>query len=143
MLLVNSRFSDAKVMEWDNPSAMVLLSFSMPNLSLKQWLLQAEKFEIPVYIRGLYKNSLIETQKKLSLLSNSNALNSLAIDPRFFEYFEITKVPVLILCKEKGKCDLVYGDVNLKSGLMFASTHSKYSRSYSEKILNKGRSDSE
>lgn len=120
------------------PQAKIYISFSMPNLSLHQWLEQAYDLKIPVFIRGLYQNSFRETQNKIMrLYENSNNKNGIAIDPLEFRRYQIRKVPALVLAMDKDHYDVVYGDVSLEAALTVIAKQGKYSKEYAERLLEK------
>lgn len=89
----------------------ILASSSMSESSLKQLVRDAEKKNLPVYFRGLIKNSYKETAayfKKLGV--------GITIDPRPFSAFNQTQVPAFIF-KGKDKVLILKGNVPLTYAL--------------------------
>jgi len=79
-----------------NNMPIVLVSFSMPDSTLKSLLSEAIKFGGSVVIRGLYKNDFEKTLNKIKSLSDSKDAG-IAIDPTLFERINVKTVPTFIL----------------------------------------------
>jgi len=131
----------------ENVHVLVLVSFSMPNQSLIETLIEAHTLHIPVLIRGLVNNSFPETMSKmLSLMheadkEQSGSIDGISIDPRPFRKYQITQVPAVIVeqvenegdSQEEGgvkkdnsmiemteiskKAEIVYGDISIENAL--------------------------
>lgn len=89
----------------------ILASSSMSESSLKQLVKDAEKVNLPVYFRGLIKNSYKETAayfKKIGV--------GITIDPRPFREFSQKQVPAFVL-KSKYKTLIIKGNVPLTYAL--------------------------
>jgi|SRR3990170_9014595 len=112
--------------------AIVFVSFSMPELSLKQIIQDAAHYKIPVVIRGLYKNSFRKTIEKMFELVKENNKGGLLINPKWFKEYEIKAVPAVVVGQRyaeniigeknevrKGykKNDVVYGNIPIKRAL--------------------------
>src|SRR5262249_44152037 len=104
---------------------LIFVSFSMPNLSLKQWMREAERIHSPVVIRGLLDNSFKATAKKMADLTLDNH-GGVQLDPTLFRRFQINQVPAVVIwrdsnCEAHQSCienyDVIYGDVTLKYAL--------------------------
>lgn len=102
----------------DIKEAIIFVSFSMPDLSLKQIIYDASRYQVPVVIRGLYKNSFRKTIEKLFELIKENNKGGIAINPRWFKKHDIKAVPAVVVSQEHGtKSDVVYGNIPLKKAL--------------------------
>jgi len=98
------------------PNAILFVSFSMPDLALKQALLDGKKYHIPVVLRGLYKNSFQETGKKIFELVKEKKQGGIAINPLWFREFNIQTVPALVL-RHGNDFDVIYGNITLQQAL--------------------------
>jgi len=95
----------------------VFVSFSMPEQLLQETLSEASRLHFPVYLNGLYHNSMQETAIKLLRLSQQIPNLSLQIDPTRFERFAISQVPALVVARGKA-FDVLYGHLSLREGLL-------------------------
>ena len=79
---------------------LVFVSFSMPEESLRQLVLDAHRAEVPVLLQGFVGGSLTETATRMRVLLGAEAgqdlLGGVVIDPRAFRIFRVTEVPVFI-----------------------------------------------
>ncbi|MEI8055418.1 MAG: type-F conjugative transfer system pilin assembly protein TrbC [bacterium] len=104
--------------ETDTEKAIIFVSFSMPSLSLKQVIHDASIYQVPVVIRGLYKNSFRKTIEKIFDLIKENNKGGIAINPRWFKEYDIKAVPAVVVTQKHGtKSDVVYGNIPLKKAL--------------------------
>ena len=71
---------------------LIFVSSSMPIESLKRLAYQAVQHDAILVIRGMVKNSMLETAKLVDQIDHP-----LEIDPKLFEQFEIQKVPVFLI----------------------------------------------
>lgn len=114
------------------PQAIFFVSFSMPDLSLKQIIYDASKYQIPVVIRGLYQNSFRKTLEKIFELVKDNNQGGIAISPQWFKEYDIKAVPAVVVSddienvenkylsaksEKSKKSDVVYGNIPLKKAL--------------------------
>lgn len=112
----------------------VLVSSSLPKSSLKQYLIDAEKFNAQIVLQGLVRSSLKDTA---SLILNAQA-GGLSIDPIIFSKLDVQKIPAIIKfnargldCLKQKDCvpdkvdyDIVYGNISLDYALkLFARSH--------------------
>ena len=102
------------------PTAIIFVSFSMPELALKQFIQDGAKYHVPVVMRGLYKNSFKETVDKMFNLVKDDNKGGIAIDPIWFKDFAIENVPAVVV-EENGKYDVVYGNIPVKRSLTIIS----------------------
>ena len=105
--------------EIDTEKAIIFVSFSMPDLSLKQIIYDASLYRVPVVIRGLYQNSFRKTIENIFELIKENNKGGIAINPRWFKEYDIKAVPAIVVSHGHGtKSDVVYGNIPLKKALL-------------------------
>lgn len=115
--------SHTKAATKPSPEAIIFVSFSMPTLSLKQIIRDADRYQVPIVIRGLYKNSFRETIEKIFNLVKEDNKGGMSINPVWFRKYNIKTVPALIVNNENNKnqetkdFDIVYGNIRLKNAL--------------------------
>ena len=98
-------------------SVMVFVSFSMPKESLKAWMHEAQKIHAPIILRGLINNSFKDTQKAIfDLIKEDHSLGGMQIDPLSFKKFNISKVPAVVLTRDR-EFDVIYGNVTFDYAL--------------------------
>lgn len=120
-----------------NEKVIIFVSFSMPELSLKQIIHDAARYQVPVVIRGLYKNSFRKTIEKIFELIKENNKGGIAINPRWFREYNIKAVPAFAITQEYGtKSDIVYGNIPLRKALKMVAEQGEASNTAKE-ILNK------
>ena len=104
----------------------VFVSFSMPDISLKQWLNQASKLQARVILRGFKDNSLKESIKKITSITKNSNTRGFEINPDLFKVFNIKRVPAVVLTEKcyardvfsrKIEYDIVRGNVGLYKSL--------------------------
>ena len=106
---------------------LVFLSFSMPEKSLKSWLLQCKRSGATPVIRGLIHNSFRDTMRVVQALSQKTGIG-MQLDPLLFKTFDIRMVPAVVYIKDIPSCpanmdckpvdyDSLYGDVSLDYAL--------------------------
>lgn len=98
-----------------NSPVLIFVSFSMSQESLRGWLVQAQKINAPIYIRGLVNNSFKDTTVAVSQLIQ-NQKGGLLIDPPLFKKYAIKEVPAVVVPKGDD-FDVIYGDVTLDYAL--------------------------
>ena len=117
---------------------LIFLSFSMPDVAIKQWLLQAEKIHAPVLIKGLINNSIKDTVGKINEFVNENSKAGIYIDPVRFKQFNIIKVPAVVLTEKidplcvgdsctQSPFVVVYGNASLNAALEHMEKNSELS----------------
>lgn len=108
-----------------SPTVLIFVSFSMPKESLKGWMMEAEKIDAPIIIRGLIHNSFKETTQTMKDLIKDNH-GGVQLDPQQFKKYQINKVPAVVVtsnstCLPTQSCiehyDVVYGNVTLAYAL--------------------------
>lgn len=104
---------------------MIFVSLAMPEQSLRLWAAQAAHLDIPLRIRGFYKDSLQKTTEKSFELFGKNNLAGLLIDPEAFENYNLQAVPAVVWVlapreipeKISPLFEVVYGDTSLDAAL--------------------------
>ena len=146
---INKLFSDKKNSSKANnvkkaDGAILFVSFSMPDNLLIELSEQANKYNIPLVIKGLVNNDFKETFRKIQEVktkatANHRDFHGVSIDPIWFEQFDIKKVPALVLTQRGGECelqkvchnqayDVVYGNSPVKNSLQqISNSDSKFS----------------
>ena len=94
------------------PYAIIFVSLGMPDASLKRIIRDADFYNIPVVIRGLYKNSFKETTTKVLRLVEETNKGGVVINPNWFREHQVTVVPTLVLGKDK-----IAGNITIQSAL--------------------------
>lgn len=92
---IQTALSSPKSTPDHNQNLLVFVSFSLGDSTLKQLFRDVQKIGGQLVMRGLYKNSFIQTQKKIQDLKIV-----VDIDPTLFERFQIQEVPTFIIVKE-------------------------------------------
>lgn len=109
---------------------VVLVSFSMPDASLRQLSEQARTYGFSTVFRGLVNNSFADTLAKLQEVFDGDTENmpGVSIDPTAFVRFDVEAVPAFIFlkgpmdpCESQGcisdpapEHDIVYGNVSFQ-----------------------------
>lgn len=98
--------SIADVKDTPPPSigVMVFVSFSIPDLPLKELVVDAREAGVPVVLQGFVDGSLEQTARRMADLightdgpgAQAEALGGVIIDPRAFRVFEVHHVPTFI-----------------------------------------------
>ncbi len=102
----------------------------MPAASWRQWAREAAGIGVPLVLRGVSQDGLPATAREMSVrLGGAEA--GVAIDPRLFRLFGITRVPAVVVvpggvpaCRSRGCADdpapphdLVTGNIGLVAAL--------------------------
>ena len=90
---------------------LVFTSLSVPAASWRQWAHEAASIGVPLVLRGVGSNGLRATVKRIGeRLGDAEA--GLAIDPRLFRLFGVTRVPAVVVvpggvppCRSRGCAD--------------------------------------
>jgi type-F conjugative transfer system pilin assembly protein TrbC len=86
---------------------LIFVSSSMPVASLKILAHQAKEQGAILVIRGMVKDSMVETAKLVDEINHP-----LDIDPKLFEQFEVIQVPTFLIFK-RGRWHKMRGNVDL------------------------------
>lgn len=95
--------------------AGVLVSFSVPEESLRRLAEDAARAGIPLYLNGLADGSARATAQRI-LRVDPNGKSRWSVDPRLFDMLRVKAVPVLVIEHEEGFAVLA-GDVRLSYSL--------------------------
>lgn len=104
---IQSEISNPKV-----ENILVFVSFSMPNIALKELSNQADKYNAKLILRGLHKNSFRKTAQKI-LEIDKNGMQ-FEINPELFKEYQIKQVPTLVLIKNGKEINRLSGNVSLE-----------------------------
>ena len=97
---------------------LVFVSLAMPESSLKQLAMEAEKTKARLVIRGLLENSFKTTLTRRQELKIPGE-----IDPTLFELFDVSRVPTFVRCRMtaegavKAGHDRLTGNIFLRDAL--------------------------
>ncbi len=109
---------------------LIFISLSVPAASWRQWADDAARSGTPLVLRGVGEGGLPETAKRIGeRLGGTDA--GVAIDPRLFRLFAVTRVPAVVVapggvppCESRGCSgdaaplhDLVAGNIGLVAAL--------------------------
>lgn len=82
----------------------LLLSFSLPEHTLKEYFRESSKYGIPICLRGLVDNSFKKTRERILQLMldehqkpDDSALTGLVIDPVIYQRAGVNEVPALVV----------------------------------------------
>ena len=114
----------------NTPEILLFTSLSVPAASWRQWARDAARIGAPLIMRGVAEGSLRATVKRIGdRLGGAEA--GVAIDPRLFRLFGVTRVPAVVVvpggvppCRSPGCSDdpppphdLVTGNIGLAAAL--------------------------
>ncbi len=100
---------------------LVFVSWSMPEVAIKQWMSEAGNFDASINVQGLiaedFPKSIAKMQKFVEENNNEGGIN---IDPELFDKYDIKKVPAVVVRKydsSDSPFDMVYGTSTIKEAL--------------------------
>lgn len=98
---------DAAGPKYGSDRIFILLSFSMPEESLRSVMVEADRFGVPIVMRGFVKNDAYATQTAIQRVFKNDAESiGFNIDPTIFTRFNVTSVPQLIVVNDDlGSCE--------------------------------------
>jgi len=102
---------------------IVFVSLGMPDNSLKQLAIEAEKTKARLVIRGLLDNSFKTTMTRLQELKIP-----VEIDPTLFELFEVERVPTFIRCKRTPEGAIKAGHDRISGNIFISDALEKFDR---------------
>lgn len=119
-----------------NPDIIVFVSLSMPDQLLKQLFTEASKRNIPVVVRGLYKNSFKGTASRIFNITKNKKVGGVLVNPIWFQQYRINSVPTVVVarkgkpCREKQYCsnnqfDSVSGNISISKALEIITQHQR------------------
>lgn len=91
---------------------LVFVSFSMPELSLKELSKEAGKHNAKLILRGLYRESFRKTAEKILEIDKKGM--GLEIDPKLFKKYQIKQVPTFVLIEGEKEIGRLSGNVTLE-----------------------------
>ena len=95
----------------------IFVSFSMPEESLRAWVIQARQFGANIYIRGLVDNSFPKTAKKMQSVLRESDQGGISIHPVLFREEKIEVVPTVVVRyrnrKGEARRGVIRGDIPL------------------------------
>ncbi|MBU0744240.1 MAG: type-F conjugative transfer system pilin assembly protein TrbC [Gammaproteobacteria bacterium] len=122
------------------PQAIIFVSLSMPNLSLQQTIQDSVRYQVPIVIRGLYKNSFRKTMEKIFDLIKEKNKGGILINPVWFKKYDIKVVPAVVVSQGDGidgkNYDVIYGNIPLKRALTLIAERGDVSK-VAKDILNR------
>lgn len=134
--------------------AVLFVSFSMPESLLFTLADEAATYKIPVVINGLVDGDFKKTITRFSELhahakKEQFRFQGVSIDPIWFEQFQISAVPALVVSKRPGICeqqlickeqtyDVVYGNSSIKKSLELIASKGDSAPDIAKNILEKG-----
>lgn len=134
--------------------AILFISFSMPTDTIFSLSQEADRFNIPVVIKGLVQGDFRKTLEKIAYLTQEAKklgirFPGLSIDPVWFDQFAITTVPTLVVtkrpswCKYQKSCenqpyDAVSGNIPIKKSLAIIAERGEQVPEVAFQILEKG-----
>lgn len=91
---------------------LVFVSFSMPELSLRELSKASKKYNAKLILRGIYKESFKKTAEKILEIDKKGL--SLEINPKLFKQYEIKQVPTFVLIEGGDEISRLSGNVTLE-----------------------------
>ena len=131
---------------------LIFTSLSVPAASWRQWAREAAGIGVPLVLRGVGEGGLPETAKKIgNRLGGAEA--GVAIDPRLFRLFGVTRVPSVVVvpggappCRSRGCADdpvpphdRVAGNIGLAAALEAVANEGAVGREAAESHLERLR----
>ena len=106
-----ARMADGHAGRGNTPEILLFTSLSVPAASWRQWARDAALIGAPLVLRGVGAGGLPETAKRIGArLGGHDA--GVAIDPRLFRLFGVTRVPAVVVvpggvppCRSRGCAD--------------------------------------
>ena len=136
---------------YPNQRAFLFASFSMPDQSLRQMMIDAQQYNVPIVFRGFLNNSVFDTQVAIQRVFGDDAETiGFNIDPTLFTRFDVQSVPqVVVTLDDIEPCltqaclgdvppphDKVSGNIPLLAVLDIVSRANGDSGTSAERILN-------
>lgn len=136
---------EANYIQKNNPTALIFISFSMPDETIVSYLKDAKRVNASVVIRGLINNSFKDTFFKVATLVKKSGVGGVELNPLLFKKFKIIKVPaVVVLASDQALSstqnlssddfDVVYGNIPICNALKVIRDHGTISKNSAEKL---------
>lgn len=128
-------------------TAIIFVSFSMPDGSIVSYLRDAKKIQASVVIRGLVNNSFKETFLKMATLVKEAGGGGVELNPPLFKKFAITAVPAVVVIPNsqllmesipvftQNDFDVVYGDIPVFDAIKAIRDHGSVSKEKANELL--------
>ncbi len=140
--IANQRILPRKNPNANAPNLLVFATLGMPRPALKALLSQADKYRIPIVIRGVLPGGFTQTINQVQSLviapNKKKAIGGIAINPRWFKQFHIQQAPAFVAikpgaCQSPAPCpeqdfDVLYGNMSLTSALDYLAQHGLHSQ---------------
>ncbi len=135
---------------------MIFTSLSVPAASWRQWAREAAGIGVPLVLRGVSEDGLPATAREIGArLSGAEA--GVAIDPRLFRLFGVTRVPAVVVvpggvppCRSRGCADdaapphdRIAGNIGLAAALQAVADEGAVGRDAAESHLERLREGGE
>ena len=132
----------------NTPEILLFTSLSVPAASWRQWARDAARIGAPLVLRGVSEGGLRTTVKRIGdRLGGHDA--GVAIDPRLFRLFGVTRVPAVVVvpggvpaCRSRGCSDdpapahdLVTGNIGLAAALEAVAAEGSAARDVARRHL--------
>ena len=131
---------------------LIFTSLSVPAASWRQWAREAARTGAPLVLRGVGEGGLPETAKRIGARLGGAEVG-VAIDPRLFRLFGVTRVPAVVVvpggvppCRSRGCADdpapphdLVSGNIGLAAALEAVADEGAVGRDAAESHLERLR----
>ena len=131
---------------------LIFASLSVPAASWRQWAREAAGIGVPLVLRGVSEDGLPATAREIGVrLGGAEA--GVAIDPRLFRLFGVTRVPAVVVvpggvppCRSRGCAedpapphDLVSGNIGLAAALEAVADEGASGRAVAQALLERLR----
>ena len=113
----------SSLMPSSSKEVIVFVSLGMPDNSLKQLAIEAEKIKVRLVIRGLLDNNFKTTMTRLQELKIP-----VEIDPTLFELFEVERVPTFVRCRVTPEGAVKAGHDRISGNIFISDAIEKFDR---------------
>lgn len=118
---------ESSAVNQDKSNLFVLVSFSMPEVLIKQYITEGKIYGANVVVIGLIDNDFLLTQMKIKEIIGESKRGGVMIDPNIFMTYKVDTVPAILLTTDEYPCqssmcssdkfDIMYGSVRIKYAL--------------------------
>ena len=133
---------------------LIFTSLSVPAASWRQWAREAAKSGAPLVLRGVGEGGLPETAKQIGARLGGHEAG-IAIDPRLFRLFGVTRVPAVVVapggvppCRSRGCADdppppheRIIGNIGLAAALEAVAEEGTVAREAARRHLQRLRGE--